>query len=81
MKSKIEKYLTIEKARELFEMQGPDVVWRVSRSNVIKQGSVAGVARVQGATTYRRVGIKCLGGRIRKFPVSIISFATETATD
>jgi hypothetical protein len=77
MKSKIENYLTIERARELFEMRGSDVVWRVSRSNVVKQGSVAGVARVQGATTYRRVGIKCLDGRIRKFPVSVISFALD----
>jgi hypothetical protein len=60
MKSKIEKYLTIEKARELFEMRGPDV-YRIKAKQGIKPGrenTPAGCVVKYSKTFYRQIYLK-----------------------
>jgi HNH endonuclease len=71
MKSKIEDYLTIEQARELFEMRGSDVVWRVNRNASVQAGRIAGYLSVRG---YREIHLMCPDGRKRQVLAHIVAF-------
>ena len=71
MKSKIENYLTIEQARELFEIKGADVVWRVDRNSVVKAGHVAGYKNLRG---YRQIHFRCPDGIKRSVLAHHIAF-------
>lgn len=72
MKSKIENYLTIEKARELFEIKGSDVVWRVNRrNNTIKAGDIAGYINARG---YRDINLSVSKGKKHHVLAHIIAY-------
>lgn len=75
MKSKIENYLTIEQARELFEIKGSDVVWRTVRNPRLKVGSIAGYKKTNKANEYRQINILCADKKIHMVPAHQIAFA------
>lgn len=72
MKSKIENYLTIEQARELFEIKGSDVVWKnPTRYGTIPAGTIAGCINNSG---YRHIQVTLQDGIRRSFLAHTISF-------
>jgi hypothetical protein len=75
MKSKISDYITINKLRELFELRGPDVVWKISRHPKIKIGSIAGALHPARSTIYRRLGVLCSDGRTHLMMAHQVAFA------
>jgi hypothetical protein len=81
MKSKIEKYLTVEKARELFEMRGPDVVWlNPPNTNRAQAGAVAGCLKRGANTWYRSIGFSDASGVLHRVGAHQISYALAYGT-
>lgn len=72
--------MTIERARELFIMDGPNVMWRVDRGNNRTTRTIAGGLVTAPRTSYRQVGVTNETGVRRFIYAHVIAYALQHGT-